>query len=113
MFNCVSLSIHSAYPVLNHFHPLVARFDNGTGNIDDTLGCDLIKDIINGNVSACASHTSTAVDQEGTSGWLVLGLDPTVEPKNGRGIVRHSVVRPCRKVKLGGLERFPTFSFHL
>ncbi len=24
----------------------------------------------------------------------MLGLDPTVEPKNGHGIVRHTVIRP-------------------
>ena len=105
--------IYSAYLGLDHFHPLITRFDNGTRNIDETLGCNLIKNIINGNVSACASHTSTAVDQEGPSGWLVLGLDPTVEPKNGRGIVRHTVIRPRCEVKLSGLERFPTFPFDL
>ncbi len=110
---CKLLCLYSTYLGLDHFHPLVARFDNCPGNIDETLGCDLIEDIINGNVSACASHTSTAVDQEGTSGRLVLGLNPTVEPKNGRGIVRHTVIRPRRKVKLSGLERFPTFPFHL
>ncbi len=108
---CKLLCLYSTYLGLDHFHPLVA---NCPGNIDETLGCDLIEDIINGNVSACASHTSTAVDQEGTSGRLVLGLNPTVEPKNGRGIVsRHTVIRPRRKVKLSGLERFPTFPFHL
>ncbi len=107
------MCLYSAYLGLDHFHPLVVRFDNCPRNIDDILGCNLIEDIINGNVSACASHTSTAVDQEGTSGWLVLRLDPTMEPKNGRGIVRHTMVRPRRKVKLSGLERFPTFPFDL
>ncbi len=34
------------------------------------------------------------MDQNRTFGWLVLGLDPTVECKNGRGIIRHTVIRP-------------------
>ena len=82
------------YLCLDKLHPLIARFDNSTRNIDETFDRDLFEDIINGNVSACASHTSTAVDQNRTFRWLVLGLDPTMECKNGRGIVRHTVIRP-------------------
>ncbi len=85
---------HCMYLCLYKLHPLVTRFYNGTRNIDDTFDEDLIEGIINGNISARASHTSTAVDQNRTFRWLVLGLDPTMEPKNGRGIVRHTMIRP-------------------
>ena len=89
-----SLRVMYTYLCLYKLHPLVARFDNGTRNINERIDCNLIEDIINGNVSACASHTSTAVDQNRTFRWLVLGLNPTMEPKNGRGILRHTVIRP-------------------
>ncbi len=95
----IANKIHYTYLSLDQLHPLVSSFDNGTRNVYQSLSSNLVEDIVNGDVSACATNTSTTVDEDGSFGWLMLGLDSTVEPKNGRGIFRHSVIRPGSEMK--------------
>ena len=73
---------------------------------------NLVQDIVNDDVSACATNASTAVDEDGSFGRLMLGLHSTVKPKNGRGIFRHSMIRPSSEVVLSGLQKLPA-SFDL
>ncbi len=44
-YSYLFLCLYSTYLGLDHFHSLIASSDNGAGNIDHTLGCDLIENI--------------------------------------------------------------------
>ena len=99
-----NLYLFSAYLCLDELHPLFSSVDNGTRNVYQSVSSNLVEDIVNGDVSACATNTSTAVDEDGSFGWLMLGLHSTVEPKNGCGIFWHSMIGPGSEVILSGLQ---------
>ena len=101
-----------SYLSLDQLHPLVAGLHNGSRDIHHSLSSNLLQNIVNHNVGTSATHTSTAVDQERAFGWVVLGLHSTVEPENGGGIVRHSMIWPGSEVELSCLKD-PTLSLNL
>ena len=93
-----------SYLSLDKLHPLVAGLHNGSRDINNFLNTNLLQNIVNHNVGTSATHTSTAVDQDRTFGWVVLGLHSMMEPKNGRSIVRNSMIWPGSEVELSCLE---------
>ena len=86
---------------LDHLHPLFPESVDNTSNVHHSCCLSLLQSYVDGDEGPSTTHTSTAVNQDGSSILPPVGHHLLAKYHEWSAIFRDTVVRPGGEVVLG------------